>query len=111
VDKRKGEGFIKAYTHNGWFKSMESIVHFYNTAFIGNPANGKTLCPEGTTEKDALDQNCWPAPEQQGPPPFGPPIPLLLGNLGLTPDQEAALVAYLKTLTDTYTPKPPRPYK
>ena len=26
VDKRKGVGFKKAYAHNGWFKSMESIV-------------------------------------------------------------------------------------
>jgi cytochrome c peroxidase len=112
VDKRKGKGFIKAYTHNGWFKSMESIVHFYNTAFIGNPANGKTLCPEGTTEKNALKLSCWPAPEQPGGPGIpAPPIPILLGNLGLTPEQEAAIVAYLKTLTDTYTPKAPKPYK
>jgi hypothetical protein len=27
-----------------------------------------------------------------------------LGNLGLTPDEEAAIVAFLKTLSDGYTP-------
>jgi cytochrome c peroxidase len=35
----------------------------------------------------------------------------VLGNLGLTAAEEAALVAYLKTLTDTVTPKQPTPYK
>jgi cytochrome c peroxidase len=121
VDKRKGKGFIKAYTHNGWFKSLESIVHFYNTAFVedeelgwvgGTTANlfGVTRCPPDVeTERQALKQNCWPAPA------YGPPgpsaIPFLVGNLGLSSCDEAAIVAYLKTLTDEYTPKPPRPYK
>ena len=31
VDKRPYEGFAKAYTHNGYFKSLKAIVHFYNT--------------------------------------------------------------------------------
>jgi cytochrome c peroxidase len=109
VDKRKGEGFIKAYTHNGWFKSLESIVHFYNTSLIGGAtANlfGVTRCPEGVEmEKDALANNCWPAPAYPGA------SPVLIGNLGLTSEQEAAIVAYLKTLTDTFTPKAPKPYK
>ncbi len=108
VDKRKGTGFTKAYAHNGWFKSMESIVHFYNTADVTNPANGKTRCPEHiTTEKDALANDCWPEPEW----PDTAAIPFLVGALGLTPEDEAALVAYLKTLTDTVTPKAPKPYR
>jgi cytochrome c peroxidase len=110
VDKRKGKGFIKAYTHNGWFKSLESIVHFYNTAAVGFPtANsfGVTPCPEGVeTEKEALANNCWPEPAYGGG-----AIPFLVGNLGLTLEDEAALVAYLKTLTDEYTAKAPKPYK
>lgn len=109
VDKRKGVGFIKAYAHNGWFKSMESIVHFYNTALIGGvTANsfGVTRCAEGVeTEKDALANNCWPEPAYPGA------SPVLIGNLGLTLEQEAAIVAYLKTLTDEHTPKAPKPYK
>jgi cytochrome c peroxidase len=102
VDKRPGVGFTKAYTHNGWFKSLESIVHFYNTAAV------KVRCPEDvTTEKEALAQNCWSAPEH----PSTVPPAFIIGNLRLTPEDEAAIVAYLKTFTDTETPKPPQPYK
>jgi len=111
VDKRPGVGFTKAYTHNGWFKSLESIVHFYNTAFIPGATAaeyGVTRCPEGiSTEKDALANNCWPAAPYDN---FSA-IPFLLGDLGLAPEDEAAIVAYLKTFTDTYTSKPPKPYK
>jgi cytochrome c peroxidase len=111
VDKRKGKGFIKAYTHNGWFKSLESIVHFYNTGLIGgNTANsfGITRCDEGRTwtEKQALAQNCWPVPEWPGA-----VLGRAIGNMGMTAEQEAAVVAYLKTLTDTETAKAPLPYK
>ncbi len=38
-------------------------------------------------------------------------VPFLLGSLKLTVKDEAAIVAYLKTFTDTLTPKPPKPYK
>jgi len=31
VDKRPDPTFVKAYGHNGYFKSLKSIVHFYNT--------------------------------------------------------------------------------
>ncbi|MEN8132047.1 MAG: methylamine utilization protein, partial [Pseudomonadota bacterium] len=100
VDKRRGKGFKKAYAHNGWFKSLESIVHFYNTRDI------KPACDPGATEKDALAQDCWPAPEVDENV-FGGPF---IGNLGLTAEEEAALVAYLKTLTDIPTPKAPEPF-
>jgi cytochrome c peroxidase len=102
VDKRKGNGFTKAYTHNGWFKSLESIVHFYNTATL------LAECPTHvSTEKEALAQNCWPAPQDPNATARG----LLFGNLNLTPEEEAAVVAYLKTFTDTETPKQPRLYE
>jgi cytochrome c peroxidase len=70
-------GFVKAYGHNGFFKSLEEITHFYNTR----------------------DVEPWPAPE----------VPVNvntdeLGNLGLTPAEEAALVEFMKTLSDGYTP-------
>lgn len=39
VDKRPGKGFIKAYTYSGWFKSLESIVHFYDASIV------KDRCP------------------------------------------------------------------
>jgi cytochrome c peroxidase len=110
VNKRKGEGFIKAYTHNGWFKSMESIVHFYNTADVNGATAeefGITRCPEGiVTEKDALANNCWPQPAYGGG-----AIPFLVGDLGLSSCDESAIVAYLKTLTDEHTATAPKPYK
>lgn len=94
VDKRPYEGFVKAYTHNGYFKSLKGIVHFYNT----RDAKPRCLDPF-TTEAEALAQNCWPAPE----------VPVNvnskeLGNLHLTEDQEAAIVMFLKTLSDGYQP-------
>jgi cytochrome c peroxidase len=92
VDKRPTEGFVSNYGHNGYFKSLEQIVHFYNTRdvlpsvcdSIGNPQPGV---------------NCWPAPETSAN-----INDTELGNLGLTPEEEAAIVAFLKTLTDDYKP-------
>ena len=79
VDLRPTPDFVKAYGHNGYFKSLEEIVHFYNTRDV--PGAG------------------WPAPE----------VPQNvntdeLGNLDLTADEEAAIVAFMKTLSDGYTP-------
>ena len=128
VDKRKEhrvKEFIKAYMHNGWFKSLESVVHFYNTSNLGDSRTpyeettaakfGITRCEEtmkakaledGVTEKEALANNCWPAPE------FDTRIIRgLVGNLNLNAEEEAAIVAYLKALSDEYTPKAPKPYK
>src|SRR5450756_2020379 len=34
VDLRPTKHFIKAYAHNGYFKSLEEIVHFYNTCLL-----------------------------------------------------------------------------
>jgi cytochrome c peroxidase len=31
VDKRPSPDFVKAYGHNGYFKSLKQIVHSYNT--------------------------------------------------------------------------------
>ena len=46
VDKRPGPGFVKAYGHNGYFKSLKGIVNFYNTRDV------KPVCPDPfTTEK------------------------------------------------------------
>lgn len=76
VDKRPSAGFVKAYGHNGYFKSLEEIVHFYNTRDVPG----------------AL----WPAPEYAATMNNSE-----VGNLGLTPGEEAAIVAFLKTLTDS----------
>ena len=109
VDKRRGKGFVKAYAHNGFFKSLESIVHFYNTSNVNGATAALfkvTKCGDHIkTEKDALANNCWPTPEFTNG-----IIPGLVGNLGLTADEETAIVAYMKTLTDIPTAKAPRPF-
>ena len=92
VDLRPGNGFTKAYMHNGYFKSLEGVVNFYNTRDV------KPACPDPLTpESDALAQGCWPAPEVAQNVNTDE-----LGNLGLTPAEEAALVAFMKTLSDGY---------
>ncbi len=54
VDKRPNPHFVKAYGHNGYFKSLKSIVHFYNTRDVLRRCDTNDA-GEGTT--------CWPAPE------------------------------------------------
>ena len=95
LDKRPSPDFPKAFMHNGYFKTLEGVVHFYSTR------DAKPVCPDPfTTEADALAAGCWPEAE----------VPVNvnakeLGNLHLTSAQEAALVAFLKTLSDGYTPE------
>ena len=93
VDLRPSDETVKAYGHNGYFKTLEGIVHFYNTRDV-LPA-----CPGDYTEEAALAANCWPAPEVAAN-----LNTRELGNLGLSADEEAAIVAFLKTLSDGYTP-------
>jgi cytochrome c peroxidase len=93
VDLRPSEGFIKAYGHNGYFKTLEGIVHFYNTRDV------KPECPDPYTEAEALAADCWPPPEVAENVNKDE-----LGDLGLTPDEEAAIVAFLKTLSDGFVP-------
>ena len=85
------KGTAKAYSHNGYFKSLKSIVHFYNTRDI------KDECPdEFTIEADALKMNCWPAPEVAENVNTDE-----LGDLGLTDEEEDAIVAFMATLSDS----------
>jgi cytochrome c peroxidase len=82
VDKRPYPDFIKAYGHNGYFKSLEEIVHFYNTPDV--PGAGWNGVP-------------WPLPE------VTVNINIAdMGNLGLNHDEELAIVAFLSTLSDGY---------
>ena len=93
VDLRPNPGFVKSYSHNGYFKSLEGIVHFYNTRDV------LQICPGDYTEAAALAANCWPEPEVAANMNTSE-----LGDLGLSAQEEAAIVAFLKTLSDGYTP-------
>lgn len=83
---------VKAYSHNGYFKSLWQIVHFYNTR------DAKPVCLDDFTPvEDALAQGCWPRPEVA--------VNLNtteMGNLHLTRAQEEAIVAFMMTLSDGF---------
>lgn len=89
VDKRPSPNFVKAYAHNGYFKSLKEIVHFYHTRDV-LPICSAAGIPGG---------NCWPVPEVSANINTEE-----LGNLGLTDQEEDAIVAFLKTLSDGYQP-------
>lgn len=77
------------YAHNGVFATLEQIVHFYNTRdVLGHVADN----PD-----PGFGRSGWPPPE------IAENVNTEeLGNLGLTAEEEAALVAFMKTLTDGY---------
>jgi cytochrome c peroxidase len=95
VDMRPTPDFVKAYMHNGYFKSLKEVVHFYNTRDV------LPRCKAGDLGEKVT---CWPPPED--------PSNLnkkQLGNLKLTDQEEDDIVAFLKTLTDDYKVPSPRP--
>jgi cytochrome c peroxidase len=96
VDMRPRVDFVKAYTHNGYFKSLKEIVHFYNTR------DRLPLCQQGAPGEKIT---CWPPPEVHQN------MDTTIGNLGLTNEQEDQLVAFLKTLTDGYKSQSAYPKK
>ena len=102
VDLRPSPGFVKAYAHNGYFKTLKQIVHFYNTR------DAKPVCADDpatpavdeslfTPVEQAIAKGCWPEPEV-----MVNVNDSELGNLRLTPRQEDAIVAFMKTLSDGY---------
>jgi cytochrome c peroxidase len=89
VDQRPSPNFVKAFGNNGYFKTLKEIVHFYNTRDV------LPRCEKMSNPRPG--ENCWPEPE------------ILsnlnkeeLGNLGLTEEEQNAIVIFLKTLTDGY---------
>ncbi len=91
VDKRPHPDFVKAFGHNGYFKSLKEIVHFYNVRDV------LPLCAKQQNPKPGT--NCWPEPE------VSQNINAKeLGNLKLTEEEELAIVAFLRTLSDGWSP-------
>jgi cytochrome c peroxidase len=90
VDMRPTPDFAKAYMHNGYFKSLKEVVHFYNT---------RDALPRCHAGEPGEKVKCWPAPEDSTN-----VNRRQLGNLGLTEREEGAVVAFLRTLTDGYRP-------
>ncbi|MGY3486952.1 cytochrome c peroxidase [Bradyrhizobium sp. USDA 4011] len=90
VDKRPSPDFVKAYGHNGYFKRLKEIVRFYNT---------RDVLPRCAVHDPREGTGCWPAPESPDNMNTSK-----TGHLGLTDQEENALVAFMQALTDGYTP-------
>jgi cytochrome c peroxidase len=99
-----GKGFGDdggAFTHNGYFKGLKSVVHFYNTRDV------KDVCPDPfTLLRDALAMDCWPEPEVAQNVNTDE-----LGDLGLTDAEEDAIVAFMRTLADEFSKRNPRSWR
>lgn len=89
VDLRPRPDFVKAYGHNGYFKSLKEIVHFYNT---------RDKFPHRPSGLPGEKITYWPAPEVKAN------LNTDIGNLGLTDKEENQIVAFMKTLSDGYVP-------
>jgi cytochrome c peroxidase len=92
VDMRPKPDFVKAYMHNGYFKSLKEVVH-----------NTCDVLPRCKANDPVEKVTCWPAPEDSTN-----LNKRQLGNLKLTDQAEDALVSFLKTLTDGYEIPNPR---
>jgi cytochrome c peroxidase len=79
VNLRPRIGFAKAFLHNGFFKSLKDVVHFYNT-------------------RDVEETN-WPPPEISENVNKDE-----LGDLGLSEREEDLIVLFMKTLSDGFIP-------
>jgi len=90
VDRRPSSTFVRSYMHNGYFRSLEQVVDFYNSR------DTKPRCADPfTSVEKAEEQGCWPEPE------FAATVNRAeLGNLGLNAAEQADLVSFLKTLSD-----------
>jgi cytochrome c peroxidase len=132
TDQRPSPDFVRSYMHNGVFKSLEEVVHFYNKRSVATNSLGQEKAfdwsagpPAGYTpifpppesmEFPANVQNLagltpaeftarHPRPGDEGPVAANGQV----GNLQLTPQEETDLVNFLKTLTDGYTRPNPVP--
>jgi cytochrome c peroxidase len=87
VDKRPSANFVKAYGHNGYFKSLEEVVRFYamrgmSGGMMGGMGGGGMMCggmfPEPEVNENLATLNHFRCRDQ------------------------AYIVAFLKTLSDGY---------
>jgi cytochrome c peroxidase len=113
TDKRPAPNFVKAYTHNGVFKSLLQVVHFYNTRNLTTQPGEVIDFTRPNPYAGLVGQPLWPPPEYPGSTLRNPTgAPGQIGNLGLTAQEEADIVAFLGTLSDgapAGAPAPPAP--
>ena len=111
--------------HNGVFTSLKDVVHFYNKRSIAVNANGQEVAFDLTKGPPAGYTRLFPPPEVidnvQNVVGLTPAQAAAqgvsgvtatngqVGNLQLTPQQEADVVNFLKILSDGYTKPHPVP--
>ncbi|MGJ0428086.1 cytochrome-c peroxidase [Methylobacter sp.] len=124
------DGFIKAYGHNGYFKSLEQIVHFYNTSLVFKAGCASISIFSSSTPVCTDDPNATPDPNSTAATWPGGPITRcpgdmkageaiaancwpepefpnattqsisVTGNQHLTQAEEEAVVQFVRTFTD-----------
>jgi cytochrome c peroxidase len=94
VEVRLTSNGCRTFGHNGYFKSLKEIVHFYNT---------RDVLPRCAAHDPGEGTSCWPAPETTENMNKNK-----VGNLGLSDNEEDALVSFLQTPTDGYNPAGPK---
>ena len=77
ADLRPSQDFAKAFFHNGFFKSLKDVVHFYNTRDV----EGENWPPAEISSNVNKEE---------------------LGNLELSEREEDLIVLFMKTLSDGY---------
>ena len=121
TDKRPSPDFVKAYMHNGVFKSLKDVIHFYNKRNIAVDPSGKEIAFDLRKGPPAGYIPLFPPPEVldniqnvTGVPPSQATTATesngQVGDLQLSAQQEDDLVNFLKILNDGYTkPNPVSP--
>jgi cytochrome c peroxidase len=101
-ENSNGAGKGKRFMHNGIFRTLEEVIHFYNTRSVpGEGWNTKT-----NTAAKGEGWRPWGTPEYAATMADNDEV----GKLGLSARQEKAIVAFLRTLNDTRDVLPPPPY-
>src|SRR6266436_5308284 len=114
TDKRPSPDFVKAYMHNGVFKSLKDVVHCYNKRNIALDPSGKEIAfdlrkgtPTGYTPLFPQPEVLENVQNVSGVTPAQATSAIesngQIGHLQLSPQQEADLVNFLKILNDGYT--------
>ena len=114
VDLRPNAGFVKSYMHNGVFKSLKQVVHFYNTRNLTTYPGEIIDFTKPNPYAHLRGKPLWPPPEWPSPVSMINPQGALnvaeqgvmnneqIGNMGMSDLEENEIVAFLKTLSDGY---------
>ena len=110
--------FVKAYMHNGIFKSLKDVIRFYNRRNIAADASGKEIAFDVRKGPPSGYTPLFPPPEVldnvqnvMGMPPSQATAAIesngQVGNLQLSAQQEEDLLNFIRILSDGHTKPTP----